>query len=466
MRILALDVGTSSVRARVYDERGVPLERVEAKTRYELTHGHDGRAEFDADHLVEGARAALEEARREAGGGIEAVGASCFWHSLLPVDAHGRAAGPLLTWRDTRSAPAVRRLGSLVDRDAVHARTGCFLHPSYWPAKLAWMAETDPDRFRSAARFLSFADYLYLRLVGDARTTLSTASGTGLLDIHTGRWDEELLDVLGLTPDRLPQICDEPIDAAERWFPALGDGACSNVGAGCLTRDRAALMIGTSGAYRTVFAAESAQPRPGLFLYRLDKARFVEGGALSDGGNLYDWLRKTLRLPVGPDIAAAPPDGHGLTFLTLLGGERAPGYHAEARGAITGLSFDTTSADLLQAALEGVAYRFAEVADLMPEVGEVVATGHALLVDHAWIQILADVLERPITLSGVDEASVRGAAVVVLQRLGASPDPAPLSRVFEPREERFEDYRAARGRMRALYQAVAVNATRPASLVG
>ncbi len=453
-RVLALDVGTSSTRAHVYDERGQPVAGAQAQTRYELTHGHDGRAEFDADQLVDATRAALEETLREAGGGIDAVCAACFWHSLVPVDAAGNAIGPLLTWRDTRSAAAAERLARKLDADAIHARTGCVLHPSFWPAKLSWLAETDPETFGSAARFLSFSDYLYLRLVGEGPTSVSMASGTGLLDVGNRCWDAELLDVLGLDPRRLPPISDEPVGAGEPWFPALGDGAASNVGAGCLTRRRAALMIGTSGAYRTVFEAESATPRPGLFLYRLDADRFVEGGSLSDGGNLYAWLAQTLRLPAATKLEDAPPDGHGLTFLSLLGGERSPGWNARARGALTGLSFDTTATDLLQAALEGVAYRFAEIADLMPEVTEVVGTGAALLLDPAWTQILADVLERPIAVSGVAEASARGAAMVALERLGETPEPAPIGRLFEPREERFEAYRSARERQRALYRSV------------
>jgi gluconokinase len=453
VRVLALDVGTSSVRAGVFDERGLPVEGVGAQTRYELPQGAGSK--LDSEQLVDVVRAALEEARREAGGEVDAICAACFWHSLLPVDASGRALGPILTWQDTRQADAAARLARRLDPEAVHARTGCVLHPSFWPAKLAWLAETDPDTFANAARFLSFSDYLLVRLAGEGPTSLSMASGTGLLDVNEGCWDAELLDALRLEPSRLPAISDEPVEAGLPWFPALGDGGCSNVGAGCLTRNRAALMVGTSGAYRTVFEAETTVPRPGLFLYRLDGRRFVEGGSLSDGGNLYAWLEQTLRLPQATHAAASsPPDGHGLTFLALLGGERSPGWNARARGAVVGLRFETTAADLLQAALEGVAYRFAEIAELLPGVHDVVATGTALLADRPWIQIFADVLERPVSVSGVREGSLRGAAVVALERLGATPDPAPIAEIVQPRAERFEAYREARERARALYAAV------------
>jgi gluconokinase len=206
-------------------------------------------------------------------------------------------------------------------------------------------------------------------------------------------------------------------------------------------------MIGTSGAYRVVREA-APDPRAGLFCYFLDGRHVVEGGAVSDGGNLHAWLERTLRLD-HPE--PREPDGHGLTFLPLLGGERSPGWNAHATGAIAGLTFKADATDLLQAGLEGVAYRFAEIAEQLPEVREVVATGHGLLSDPDWIQLCADVLERPVTESAVAEGSARGASVHALERLGVEADPAPLGRTFEPDASRAEVYRAARERQRDLY---------------
>jgi gluconokinase len=440
-RVLALDVGTSSIRAAVCGEDAEPVGDV-ASRKYRTA---------DADELVEAVRSAVDEAL--GGEEVDAAGASSFGHSLLCLDARGRPASPLYMWRDTRSDDAAEWLRRRLDADRVHARTGCHLHSSYWPAKLAWLAEEEPELFRSTARFVSFADYLYERLVGEPpRCSASLASGTGLLDLASGDWDEELLSTLALDRDRLPPLGDEP---AEGWYPAVLDGVCSNLGAGCVTRDRAALMVGTSGAYRTLYETERPQPRPGLFLYRADERHVLEGGALSDGGNVHGWLEDVL----GPGedegaLGERDPTDHGLTFLALLGGERSPGWHAHARGAVRGLSFDTTPLDLRQAALEGVAFRFAAVAELLPEVEEVVATGGALEHSPAWCQFMADALARPITLSAVDEASLRGAAVATLARLGKTAPEPPLGRTFEPRLDRADEYREARDRDRALYEAI------------
>jgi len=438
-RILALDAGTSSVRAQLF---GGDASEESAVAR------RDYPGETDPDRLVAEVREVLDDLNARD---PDAVGCSCFGHSLLALDARGRPLTPVLGWRDTRSADAAERLARRVDPVAVHARTGCHIHTSYWPAKLAWLAEEDPELLRTARRFVSFAEYLYMQLLGEnvVPTSSSLASGTGLLDLDARTWDPELLETLGVDPERLPGIDDAPV---RTWYPALMDGVCANAGAGCVTRERAALTVGTSGAFRTVYETATARPRTGLFLYLVDERRVVEGGALSDGGNVHGWIRDTLKGFDG-SLTGRDPDSHGLTFLTLLGGERSIGWHQHAKGAIHGLTFETTALDLRQAALEGVAFRFAEVADLMPEVEEIVATGGAILRDDDWLQIMADALARPMTASGVREASLRGAAVATLERLGLPAGQAPLGRVFEPRPEHAAAYAAARERQRELYRA-------------
>jgi gluconokinase len=438
-RVLGIDVGTSSVRAQVFD--------ADARERDPAKHRYPG--ENDPARIVTLVRQAVGEAT--AGQEYDAVGGSCFGHSLLALDEHGRPLTPILGWRDTRSADAADWLARRVDADAVHARTGCHIHTSYWPAKLAWLAAKQPEVWRSARTFVSFCDFLYAEMLGrPVPISTSMASATGLFDLRSRAWDDELLTTLGVDPERLPKISDEAVDG---WYPALLDGACSNLGVGCVTRDRAALMIGTSGAFRTVYETAQVHARPGLFTHWVDDRRAVEGGSLSDGGSLVHWLEDTLENTDG-SLADRDPDSHGLTFLALLGGERSPGWHQHAKGAIHGLTFDTTPLDIRQAALEGVAFMFATVADLMPEVEEVVATGGSLLKDGDWLQIMADALGRPIAVSRVTEASLRGAAIVALERLGDSPPAGEVERVVEPRLDRGDAYRAARDRQRELYEAV------------
>jgi gluconokinase len=224
-------------------------------------------------------------------------------------------------------------------------------------------------------------------------------------------------------------------------------------------------MVGTSGAMRVLWKADAIEIPDGPWCYRADARRFVMGGALSNGGNLVAWLRERLRLPEPEEterlLARMEPDSHGLTFLPLLAGERGPGWADQANGTVAGLSMSTTPVEILRAAMESVAYRFALIAEIIerasPGEKEVVATGGGLLHSPTWTQIMADVLGRPVTVSGVNEASSRGAALLALEALGEleiEETEVPLGETFEPDPDRHEIYRKAIERQRRLYDAV------------
>jgi gluconokinase len=480
VRILSVDVGSSSVRAGLYDGSGDELEGTEVRLDYEFDYTPDGGASKGADELlglvaraVDGALSNAEDAE------ISGVAMSTFWHSVLGLDRDGLPTTPILTWADRRAAESVPELRERLDERAYHRRTGCVLHSSYWPAKLLWAKGAMPDAFESAEHWVSPADYFYARLFGEPITVgTSMASATGLFDQNEKRWDREILEALPVGKEQLSAISDEPRrglagEWAERWpglrdvpwFPAVGDGACSNIGSGCTASDRLALMVGTSGAMRVLWKADSVEIPDGPWCYRSDAEHYVMGGALSDGGNLFEWLRHTLRLPDPEDteklLYEMKPDSHGLTFLPLLAGERGPGWADLANGTVSGLSMSSKPVEILRAAMEAVAYRFAIIAEMLetasPGEKQVIASGGGLINSPAWTQIMSDTLGKPVTLSGVKEASSRGAALIALEALGGpeiEATKAPPGETFEPDPDRHEVYRKALERQRLLYDAV------------
>jgi gluconokinase len=311
--------------------------------------------------------------------------------------------------------------------------------------------------------------------------SLSVASWTGLLNRHTLAWDEPLLDHLGLSADHLPPLVDAntpftgllpafaarwPALRAAPWFPAIGDGAAANLGSGCVTPDRVALTIGTTGAMRVVVPDRRAGIKTplGLWLYRVDAARGLLGGALTEGGNLFAWMSKTLRLDAAMEAALADmrPDSHGLTVLPFLAGERSPGWAENAQATLHGLNLSTRPVDILRAGLEAIALRFALVYRLVnqavPQAREVIASGGAILASPAWLQIIADALDRPLTACAEAEASSRGVALLALESLGALRDlreaPAALGQTFYPDNARHEKYLEAMERQQELYDAL------------
>jgi len=155
------------------------------------------------------------------------------------------------------------------------------------------------------------------------------------------------------------------------------------------------------------------------------------------------------------------PDSHGLTFLPLLAGERGPGWADLANGTISGLSMSTRPVEILRAAMEAIAYRFAIIAETLetasPGKKQVIASGGGLVHSPTWTQIMSDTLGKPVTLAGVKEASSRGAALLALQALGGpeiEATKAPPGKTFNPDPDRHNTYRQALERQRRLYEVV------------
>lgn len=474
--LLSIDVGTSGVRAALFDERGTETIATQARQRSEGTLA--GLGEFDPEALVHEVISTIDELFGSSSierGSIAFVAISTFWHSLVGVDKDGKPTTPLLTWADTRAAQEARKLRATFDEHEIHVRTGCRFHASYWPAKLKWLRSELHEKFAATRQWLGFGEYLCLRLFGETAAGVSLASATGLFDQRTCVWDTEFIRALDISPDTLPEINNSNprlIDRFVQRWPALaearlavvaGDGATNNIGAGCSTKERVALMIGTSGAMRVVYKGGPPEELPSaLWSYRANRDRVAVGGALSDGGGLFRWLTQSLNLhdpnSLESQLAALEPDAHGLTILPFWSGERSTGWSPDAHAVILGLRHETRPVEIVRAALEAIAYRFALITralDAIAPEATVIASGNALRSSPVWIQILADVLGRPIALGQAAEASIRGAALLALEAVGkiAVIEEVSIStaEVFQPNMARHARYREGLVRQEELY---------------
>jgi gluconokinase len=479
---LGVDLGTGSARAFLFDGAGRRLGGV--RSSYAWRTAVDGTVEADADRVVELVFATMDRAVTSmpsvpGGAVVAAVGFSALWHTVLGVDGEGRPVTPVLAWSDTRGTAAAAALRRELDATRVHERTGVVLHPSYPPAKLRWLRESDPDRFGRARRWMSLPEYLWLRLTGEHVADVSMAAGSGLLQQAELSWDGEVLEACGVEAGQLGRIPTGHEEAsvrgdrvayAERW-PALrdatwrmpvGDGACANVGSGCTDRTRAALSIGTSAALRVLTRDGWSAPPHGLWSYRLDRERTVTGGAISNGGLVRKWIEATHRLPAGGAeldalLAAREPGAHGMSVLPFLAGERSPHWPLEATAAFAGVRLAHSGLDFMQAGMEAVAYRLAllrrRLRAAIPEAADVVASGGALRGSPAWAQLLSDALGEPIRVTTDAETSSRGAALLALEAAGmagagGAEDP-PTTRI-DPDPERHRLHAAALERHVAL----------------
>lgn len=469
--VLAIDAGSTTAKAQLFDTAGRPLGPA---VRSRVALGPDGTA--DPGAFVASVEAAVDETLRRGTGAVDAVALSCAWHGLVGLGADGRPTTPLSAWSATGPAAVAgavelrRRLEAAGVLGAAVRRTGCPVHPSFPAARLLAEGVRDGAAFAATVRWCSIGELLESRwLAGRPGPSSSMASATGLFDQEAMVWDGEITEAIGLRPETLVPVDDTrrrgldpvyrsrwPALASATWWPALGDGACALVGTGCggppdrrSSVRRAALTVGTSSAVRVLAgAAERAGRPPGLFAYLLDRDRVVLGAARSNAGNLADWLGQVLRLDgdIPAQVVARPPGSHGLRAVPALAGERSPDWPAVTAGSVSGLHPDTTAVDIAQALLEAAVCGLADAVDTLegaligrpssPDGGSgqaglvLVGSGRALAESAAWRHLVADAAGRPLVPSRVEEASARGAALVALDGLGwlddAPGEPAAL----------------------------------------
>ena len=458
---LALDVGTSSLRAMLFDARGAAIPGIFARKTFDAATTADGGVTLDPEELTQLCFTCIDEVLQQGGQRpVARVALDTLVANLLGIDDRGRAVTPLYTWADTRGAD----LADLLDAGDYTRRSGCRLHTSYWPLRLLWLQRERPQLFRRVRHWLSLGEFLLFRLFALRRVSTSVASWSGLLDRHLLQWDAAMLDQLPLAESQLSTISDEALQGltgewAQRWpalknalwFPAIGDGVAANLGAGCSQPEHVALSLGTSGAMRVVVPGTPEETPEGLFVYRVDAGRSLVGGALSNAGNLYAWLRRVLAEVDEGALSAMKPDSHGLTVLPFLAGERAPGWRDEARAVFMGMTFDTAQEHLLRAGLEAVACRFALILQrlrpLLPPDARIIATGAALRQSPLWLQIMADVLGAPVYPCEEGEATLRGTALLAMQgQMTPATGPGCL-----PRAEYHAVYQEAVARQQDLY---------------
>ena len=512
MTVLVLDIGSSSARALLFDDQARLIPGASVQRKYQMETTPPGAATLDAETLRRVVELCVDDIlQHEAAQTIRAVGLATFVGNLLGLDAAGEPLTPVYLYADTRCADDVAALYAQVDANEVLQRTGCRLHSAYHPARLNWLARTEPELFSSVHLWVDFAAYLFLHWFGVAVSSYSVASWSGLLNRQSLEWDRDWLALLSKpAPIHLPTLHDYDhflgalrSPYARRWSPlknipfclAIGDGAAANIGSGCVDASAIALSLGTTAALRisvptsTQLGDTSIQQSPplhesfrrkpewgtggeviipsGLWGYRITRDLHLLGGATSEGGNLHRWARDTLLLPENAvdQIAARPVGEHGLTVLPLLAGERSPGWAADATGSIVGLRLSTTPLDVMQAMFESLAVRLAlvreQVSDHAAANASIIGNGGALSPYLA--QLIADACNQSVHVTAETEITSRGVALLALRAIGKNVpfDKPEIAAVSNPRPEAVIALNAARERQIRLYDKLVRNIYSP-----
>ncbi|MBQ9593781.1 MAG: hypothetical protein IJR36_07905 [Lachnospiraceae bacterium] len=456
VNVLVLESSTSSAKAMVYSsERGVLAVRTKG---YENVGADVTR--HDADSIFRQTAALGREVSE--GYAIQAVALSGTWHSVMLAEEDGTPASQVYLWSNTEASDLCRRLRE--DEDYVYRyyhRTGCMVSAIYPFFKLKMLAQQGYDL--SKYRILGQGTYNQFRLTGRFEATDCMLSGSGLLNTHTLKLDEECLKELGIQASQIGRVITyeetSPLtrDGAEllglpEGLPVVGacsDGGLNQVGAGALGEGVMTFSVGTSGAIRLSTKAPVLPDHPGTWCY-YSPVGYLSGAATSGCCNCVDWAKQRL-FPADfsyKDVEAGYVEKEKApVFLPFIYGERCPGWQDERGGGFCDIGGMHDAYDLYHSVQEGTLFNLYHCYRILTKENgrpvKIMLSG-GILNSPAWSQMCADIFGEKMEVADLDQSSLLGGAVLGLHALGAIEDvrdfTCPTVRTIEPNPSKREMY--------------------------
>lgn len=461
-QILAIDQGTTSTRAIVFD--GDLRPKASAQKEFTQVFPASGWVEHDPneiwDTVLETCKGVLAQ-----GGAVAAIGITNQRETVVVWDREtGEPVYNAIVWQDRRTADLCADLKAAGHEDMVREKTGLLLDPYFSGTKLAWVLENvDGVRARAEAGTLAFGtidSFLIWRLTGGKRhvTDATNAARTLLYNIQDGRWDDDILAMLNIPAKMLPEVLDCGADFGETSLfgaplPILGvagDQQAATVGQACFQPGMLKSTYGT-GCFALLNTGDtlvkSHNRMLGTIAYQFDgKPTYALEGSIFIAGAVVQWLRDGLKIiddaPQSAALAATADDTQSLYLVPAFTGLGAPYWDPDARGAIYGLTRNSGPAEIARAALESVGYQTRDLleamhADYAGGTGNVRVDGGMTASDWT-MQFLSDILGAPVDRPQVLETTAVGAAWIAGNRAGIYPDQAgfaatwALDQTFEP----------------------------------
>lgn len=459
--VLVLDVGTSALKAVLFDETG-----------HGVADGEAGYGSPPAPHRQH-VHAWWEAARRAIAGmgphRVDAIVLTGTMENLIAVDEEGRAVHDAILYSDPCGAEALIALAPALSTIGADAILGNPPEPLMTAFKLRWLMAHEPAAARRARWFLPGAkDALALRLTGRAVTDPVTATTTGLMDLRRRQWSDVLIDTVGIPASRMPEIlpagatigavsaaaaADLGLDASTpiAVINGCGDAGATTVGSWCRGDGDVSVYLGTSGWVARVAPDDDLTPSPSVYrLAHPSDGLVVAVTPILSAGAAGNWVREVLAIPAAErdrllaEADASPPD---LIFLPYLAGERFPFLDPQVRAAFIGLAATHGRRDLYYAVLEGVGFAIrANLAAIDPGGKARIHLAGGGATSAVWPRMLADVLGRPLSVPLDPEgATARGAFLVAAEAMGLGAGTRPEATIVSPRPERGERARRMAG---------------------
>jgi sugar (pentulose or hexulose) kinase len=458
--LLTIDIGTSSTKVSLFSVHGKLLASYQES--YPIHYPEPGWAEQDPRAWWEAACRVSDKVIREAGAPtVAVVVVSGQTPSCVPVDEDGLPLRPAILWLDRRAHDQVSWLDENLGLDLAVAQTGNTLDSYFGGVKWLWFKQKEPERYKQTWKILQASSYIIYHLTGQVVLDHSQAGlCSPCYNIYVRDWDHEICKTMGIDLAKLPDLksANQIIGAVSTQAARVsgipagtpvtaggGDFAFSCLGAGVFEPGEAVLMLGTAG---NLLVADPAASDP-----RLINTIHILGGMLSLGGVLaggsVTWFKDMLRWEgddfytrMETEAEGSPPGAQGLVFTPYLMGERTPIWDQQARGAFFGLSHIHHRGHLYRAVLEGVAYAFRGMLEIVTGSGtqiEKITLTDGGAQSMLWRQIFADVLGRPVSWQPTSGGTAMGAAISGALACGALSDPSAIKNWFGPTIDIYPD---------------------------
>lgn len=434
--ILTIDIGSTSMRAVHHDREGKVLHKCRRGTIPD--YFEDKRVELDCKKFINALLSLLHESYEYAKTrhiDVAAISVTSQRSSVVPVDQKGEPLAPFIMWHDKRTVPICREMAGNEDR--VYALTGLRISPVLSAVKMTWIQREQPAVYAKTSKMMGIQDVVIHTLCGEFVTDNSLASNTNLQNLHTLRWDEELLEMFGVERshlcDLIPpgSVCGKTTAELERFtgirqgtkvVTAGGDQQCAALGLGIISEGKLKCTTGT-GSYLIAHSKAPIIDKKKRFLCKVGAipgSYNLEAGMLTTG-TVYRWFieqfyRKGQEAAeiedVNKEVLSSPPGANGVLLLPHFEGSGAPHWNPDDCGVFYRMKLSTTRADMARAVLEGIVMEMGENISLFKEhLGEIsqVCVSGGMTKFAAYNQLQADIYDSNVVLHANRESTSLGA---------------------------------------------------------
>ncbi len=428
--ILSIDIGTTNLKAGLYDLEG-HLMHVSSRP-VQLKETIHGEISFHPDTVLASCFDLIQEMLNRVPYDEVVLSLGSAMHTFMVLDAHDRAVSECLIFSDQQAKNHVEVFRDTYERMQIFQHTGTPLHTMSWIPRILWLKAE--GKLQANDRLLSFKEYLLLHWFNQRIIDVSVAASSGLLNIHSHLWHEPLLEVLGIQASQLskPVPITHHFEVDSLLFirhltvvVSASDGPLSSLGT--TQNDQArTLTVGTSGAIRRFSKTPILNPKANHFCYAFCEDHWIVGGPTNNGGNVIEWAMKQYALKTDKPydklakLLKQTPQ-NDLIFLPYLFAERAPLWSNEAKGLMFGLTHLTTADDQLIAVVEGITMNLKAIANSFDTGNEFLYVSGGLSKIEAWVQLLANIFGTDVFVDDGANAALKGAFHVARAALEISP---------------------------------------------